>query len=182
LVNRPRCYFFPTYFYHKLTRTESESACVSAGYNFSEVKKYLKALPAGSTLFDFDCAFIPIHATISHWCLAVIQFQQKCITYYDSKRECPPTDHGVLQNLLSYLLDLGSMVNRVQDASRWTTSIALQSPQQRGDNDCGVFVCKIAEYLSKGCLLPVTFTLSDINCFRSRMLLDILSSDIDHEY
>lgn len=61
-------YAFNTFFYPKLNQQGHAS-----------LKRWTRRVD----VFSFDFIFIPVHLGV-HWCLAVIDFQAKCIKYFDS--------------------------------------------------------------------------------------------------
>ncbi|KAG6921181.1 SUMO1/sentrin specific peptidase 1 [Chelydra serpentina] len=64
----PTVHAFNTFFFTKLK---------TAGYQ--AVKRWTKKVD----VFSVDVLLVPIHLGV-HWCLAVIDFRKKTITYYDS--------------------------------------------------------------------------------------------------
>ena len=158
---RKRCHFFNTFFYKKLTGERG-------GYNYKIVRRWTKKLTAVK-LPDYDYCFIPIHVQHSHWCLACINFQAKRILYYDSLRG---PDYGVMQHLLQYVHDESmDKLQRPVNMDEWQLELVEKVPHQLNGFDCGVFTCKMADYLGEG--LPLSFTQTDMPYFRQRILLEI---------
>ena len=164
---RLRCHFFTTFFYKKLTGERG-------GYNYKNVERWTKKLTTVK-LPDYDYCFIPIHVHNSHWCLAAIHFQAKRILYYDSLRG---SDHGVLQHLLRYVHDESlAKLQRPVNVDEWQLELVAEVPHQLNGFDCGVFTCKMADYLGEG--RPLVFTQADMPYFRRRMLLEIKAMSLD---
>jgi hypothetical protein len=51
------------------------------------------------------------------------------------------------------------------------------APQQQNVYDCGVFMCKFADYLARD--LPLTFSQRNIPFFRKQMALQIVQASMD---
>jgi sentrin-specific protease 1 len=164
LENRPRCHFFTTFFYKKLMGERG-------GYNYKNVKRWTKDIK----LPDYDFCFIPIHVDNMHWCLASINFKAKRILYYDSLHG---DDHGVMRNLLCYVRDESmAKLQRPVNMDEWQLEVVEEVPHQLNGFDCGVFTCKMADYLGEG--RPLVFTQADMPYFRRRMLLEIRLATLD---
>lgn len=63
--------------------------------------------------------------------------------------------------------------NRIE-AERWTVLISQEIPLQTNGVDCGIFVCQMAERLSRNA--PIDFTENDIPRFREPMALELASA------
>ena len=61
----------------------------------------------------------------------------------------------------------------------WGPGGELLTPQQDNCDDCGVFTCIYANYVSAD--LPLGFTAADMPLFRKRITLDILRKKVDQE-
>ncbi|XP_045120864.1 sentrin-specific protease 1-like isoform X2 [Portunus trituberculatus] len=83
-VNYPRVYAFNTFFYPKLSKS---------GYH--SVRRWTKKVD----LFSYDMLLVPIHLGM-HWCMSVVDFKTKCISYYDSMLH---NNQWCLESLLEYL-------------------------------------------------------------------------------
>ncbi|KTG30231.1 hypothetical protein cypCar_00003327 [Cyprinus carpio] len=66
--NLPSAYTFNTFFFPKLR---------SSGYN--AVRRWTKKVD----IFSVDIILVPVHLGV-HWCLSVVDFRKKSITYFDS--------------------------------------------------------------------------------------------------
>ncbi|OCT95823.1 hypothetical protein XELAEV_18013514mg [Xenopus laevis] len=152
----PTVHAFNTFFFSKLK---------SAGYQ--AVKRWTKKVD----VFSMNILLVPIHLGV-HWCLAVVDFRKKSITYFDSM--------GGLNNeacriLLLYLKQESADKKGVSfDSNGWTltSKTSQQIPQQMNGSDCGMFACKYAEYITKD--KPITFTQHHMPYFRKRMVWEIL--------
>lgn len=155
--NLPSAYTFNTFFFPKLR---------SSGY--SAVRRWTKKVD----IFSVDIILVPIHLGV-HWCLSVIDFRKKSITYFDSMGG---NNDEACRILVKYLKQ-ESEDKRGQnlDTSEWTLRSKRRNeiPQQMNGSDCGMFTCKYAEYVTKD--RPITFTQKHMPYFRRRMVWEILN-------
>uniref|UniRef100_A0A8C1VBH6 Ubiquitin-like protease family profile domain-containing protein n=1 Tax=Cyprinus carpio TaxID=7962 RepID=A0A8C1VBH6_CYPCA len=124
--------------------------------NHGEVHAAVKNWTKTQDVFLFDLLFVPLHLGM-HWALAVIDFKSQTIQCYDS------------------------MGQRHDDICHITSQICTRSrkdaiPKWVNGNDCGVFVCKYADFLSQG--KPLTFRPCDIPLFRKVMIWEIIPQKI----
>ncbi|KAM4626874.1 sentrin-specific protease 2 [Discoglossus pictus] len=152
----PKLHVFSTFFYPKL---------LSGGYQ--AVRRWTKDVH----LFEKDIILVPVHLDV-HWSLLVCDLRKKTIKYYDSiGRE----GYSICQEFLKYLQEEHKAKrNQSLDNTRWKLhSMKPQEiPQQMNGSDCGVFVCKYADYISQD--KPITFTQSHMPDFRQKMVWEIL--------
>lgn len=150
---------FTTFFYPKL---------IKDGY--ASLKRWTRKID----IFSYDLLIVPVHLGL-HWTLAVIDFTNKEIRYYDSMNgnngEC-------LKSLKNYLLEehkdkKGSPI----DLSDWNCLHIKNLPQQMNGSDCGMFACKYAEYTSRGKTV-FNFNQSHMPYFRRRMIWEILNTKL----
>ncbi|XP_023579389.1 sentrin-specific protease 1 isoform X2 [Octodon degus] len=152
----PSVHAFNTFFFTKLK---------TAGYQ--AVKRWTKKVD----VFSVDLLLVPIHLGV-HWCLAVVDFRKKNITYYDSM--------GGLNNeacrvLLQYLKQESIDKKRKEfDTNGWQlfSKKSQEIPQQMNGSDCGMFACKYADCITKD--RPINFTQQHMPYFRKRMVWEIL--------
>ncbi|KAM3933006.1 sentrin-specific protease 1 [Leptodactylus fuscus] len=152
----PKVHAFNTFFFPKLK---------CAG--FQAVKRWTKKVD----VFDVDILLVPVHLGV-HWCLAVVDFRKKTITYYDSM--------GGLNNeacriLLQYLKQESQDKKGICfDTNGWNLSSKKSNeiPQQMNGSDCGMFACKYADYITKD--KSITFTQHHMPYFRKRMVWEII--------
>ncbi|KAG8237415.1 hypothetical protein J437_LFUL017522 [Ladona fulva] len=172
----PSIYAFNTFFYPRLS---------SSGY--SSVKRWTKKVD----LFAKDMVLIPLHLEI-HWALAVIDFRQKTICYYDSMNG---RKNSILQLMLNYLQEERMDKKREKfDTFGWQLKLVQDIPQQRNGFDCGVFACIFAEHLARGLVKdeikktstskcrssypPFPFSQDNMPYFRKRMIYEILTGKL----
>ncbi|KAK1803571.1 hypothetical protein P4O66_020983 [Electrophorus voltai] len=153
----PSVYTFNTFFFPKLR---------SSGY--SAVRRWTKKVD----IFSVDIVLVPVHLGV-HWCLSVVDFRKKNITYFDSMGG---SNDEACRILLGYLKQENKdKKGQDLDTSDWTLQSKKRSeiPQQMNGSDCGMFTCKYAEYITKD--KPITFTQKHMPYFRRRMVWEILN-------
>ncbi|TRY54301.1 hypothetical protein DNTS_021281 [Danionella cerebrum] len=153
----PSAYTFNTFFFPKLR---------SSGY--SAVRRWTKKVD----IFSFDIILVPVHLGV-HWCLSVVDFRNKSITYFDSMGG---NNDEACRTLLNYLRQENEdKKGRKLVTSEWTLKSKRPNeiPQQMNGSDCGMFTCKYAEYITKD--RPITFTQKHMPYFRRRMVWEILN-------
>jgi len=150
----PKCHFFNSFFYPLLQK------------GYARVAKWTKKVD----IFSMDKVIFPIHLG-NHWCLAVVNFQDKRFEYYDSLGNDNPL---CLQLLRQYLKDEHkSKKNKDFEVSDWTEYSPKSIPRQRNGYDCGIFMCRYAECVSRR--KEFNFEQRNMPYFRKRMVLDILN-------
>ena len=126
-------------------------------------------------LFSYSLVLVPIHLGL-HWSLAALDMDAKSITYYDSMGV---NNEAALTELADYLCEEHKAKKETElDMSEWKKVIAENIPQQMNGSDCGMFACKFAEYLSRRARF--TFSQSNMDYFRKRMIYEICTNQIMH--
>ncbi|NXG12952.1 SENP1 protease, partial [Grallaria varia] len=152
----PAVHAFNTFFFTKLK---------TAGYQ--AVKRWTKKVD----IFSVDLLLVPIHLGV-HWCLAVVDFRKKTITYYDSMGGI---NSEACRVLLQYLKQESLDKKRKEfDTNGWAllSKKSQEIPQQMNGSDCGMFACKYADCITKD--KPINFTQQHMPYFRKRMAWEIL--------
>ena len=156
----PTVYSISTFFYPLLEKL---------GY------KAASQFTASVDLFSFDLVLIPIHLeSRKHWTLIVVDVANTRITYYDSLKE--ETNHNSVGITIRYLeqeywTKKGVKLN-FQFRSQWDNT----APQQDGGVDCGVFICRFANQLSRREKLRVN--MADISIYRQLMIWEICTNQL----
>ncbi|XP_061909126.1 sentrin-specific protease 1-like isoform X4 [Entelurus aequoreus] len=148
---------FSTFFYPKLR---------SSGY--SAVRRWTKKMD----IFSKDILLVPVHLRM-HWCLSVVDFRQKAVTYFDSMGG---NNDEACKVLLEYLQqESKDKKGQELDTTGWTLCSKTRNeiPQQMNGSDCGMFTCKYADYITKD--KPITFTQKQMPYFRRRMVWEIVN-------
>ncbi|XP_062975255.1 sentrin-specific protease 1 [Elgaria multicarinata webbii] len=152
----PTVHAFNTFFFTKLKTAK-----------YQAVKRWTKKVD----IFSVHILLVPIHLGV-HWCLAVIDFRKKTITYYDSMGG---TDNDACKILLHYLKQESVDKKRKEfDTNGWMllSKRSQEIPQQMNGSDCGMFACKYADSITKD--KPINFTQQHMPYFRKRMVWEIL--------
>ena len=165
--NLPNVYAFNSYFYERLQ---------TKGYD--GMRKYFRREAKEFDLFNFDMIFVPIHYKFpvghEHWALALIDLKKRGAYYYDSLRR---DNSKILENLLNYLESVHMDKKKAPfDTSDFTNENVKDIPTQENGYDCGIFMLKYAEYLSRNA--SITFTQKDMPQFRKRMVYEIVQNNI----
>ncbi|KAH9510200.1 SUMO1 sentrin specific peptidase 1 [Bulinus truncatus] len=157
-TNNGKVYAFNTFFYPKI---------MSGGH--SAVKRWTKSVD----IFSKKYIIIPVHLSM-HWCLCIVNMEKKAITYYDSMGGKNP---NCLRAVLNYLRDESIAKNQPNfKENEWQIKHAEDNPQQMNGGDCGMFMCKYAEYITRG--KEITFTQEHMPYFRRRMVYEIISKKL----
>ncbi|NWI62576.1 SENP2 protease, partial [Todus mexicanus] len=156
----PAAHVFSTFFYPKL---------ISGGY--PAVRRWTR----GVDLFKQDLVLVPIHLRV-HWALVVIDMRKKTIKYYDSMGQ---RGSKICETLFQYLREESREKRNVELAfSEWTLHSmgSHEIPQQLNGSDCGVFICKYADYIARD--KPITFTQTHMPYFRKKMVWEIIHQQL----
>ncbi|XP_056606333.1 sentrin-specific protease 2 [Triplophysa dalaica] len=159
-----KVYSFSTFLFPKLH-----------GGGHAAVRRWTKAVD----LFMFDIILIPLHLGV-HWALAVVDFKSKSVRSYDSMGQ---RHDDICSMILLYLKEEYKVKKgKDLDISKWTVSSLRPSeiPHQKNGSDCGVFVCKYADYIARGHSL--TFRQNHMPYFRKAMIWEILNQRLLHSY
>eukprot|EP01114_Cavostelium_apophysatum_P018007 TRINITY_DN5479_c0_g1_i1.p1 TRINITY_DN5479_c0_g1~~TRINITY_DN5479_c0_g1_i1.p1 ORF type:complete len:615 (-),score=139.27 TRINITY_DN5479_c0_g1_i1:51-1895(-) len=152
----PKIFAFNSFFYPLLERK----------YDYSRVRRWTKK----ADIFEMSRVIVPVHMG-NHWCLGVINMEDKRFEYYDS---FGGNNEKCLQLLRRYTADEHkAKKGKDLDLSDWENYTPKDIPMQKNGYDCGVFMCKFADYLSKG--QGLIFSQKNMSYFRRRMVLDILA-------
>lgn len=157
--SRKTVYAFNTFFYPKLK---------SSGYN--SIKRWTRKVD----IFSHNFVLVPVHLG-NHWCLALIDFTNRTISYFDSMGG---GQNGCCNILLEYLKQ-ESFDKKKQDFGKEDWNLIDRSydiPRQTNCSDCGVFACTYAEYLTR----PANFNFTQENMpyFRKKMIYEIITKQI----
>ncbi|XP_054691801.1 sentrin-specific protease 2 isoform X2 [Grus americana] len=156
----PAVYAFSTFFYPKL---------VSGGY------KAVRRWTRGVDLFKQDLILVPIHLRV-HWALVVIDVRKKTIKYFDSMGQ---KGDKICEILFQYLQEESREKRNLElTFSEWTlrSMEPHEIPQQLNGSDCGVFMCKYADCISRD--KPITFTQNHMPYFRRKMVWEIIHQQL----
>uniref|UniRef100_A0A915DEM9 Ubiquitin-like protease family profile domain-containing protein n=1 Tax=Ditylenchus dipsaci TaxID=166011 RepID=A0A915DEM9_9BILA len=136
---------------------------------FAAVKRWTKSIDLSS----FDIILVPIHDK-THWSLAVIDMQNQSIEYYDSML----TNRADYVLLLKQYIIFESLDKRKSklDLESWKFGTKYNIPKQSNGSDCGVFVCRFADYISQR--KQINFEQIHMKYFRRRMVYEICTGTL----
>uniref|UniRef100_A0A1A9ZG89 Ubiquitin-like protease family profile domain-containing protein n=1 Tax=Glossina pallidipes TaxID=7398 RepID=A0A1A9ZG89_GLOPL len=125
-------------------------------------------------IFSKDILLIPINLAQVHWCIAIINFKERTIKYYDSMGYSNPQVLTALEQYLKH----ESLDKRKQwfETNRFVIESVLDGPQQINGNDCGVVCCTVAEYITRN--KKITFSGQHMKYFRKKMILEIIQREL----
>ncbi|CBY11956.1 unnamed protein product [Oikopleura dioica] len=150
----PRSYCFNTFLYDKVSKI-----------GHSAVKRWTRKV----NIFDYDLVFFPIHLG-NHWTLAYADIRKKTLRYCDSMGGKNPK---CLAALFDYLkIESVEKTKRALDDDWKTESISGKIPQQQNTNDCGVFSCVFADYISRDAAF--NFSQADMPNLRNLVKYELL--------
>lgn len=148
---------FSSHFYNHLVSSEKQIKRKCTWYKSVDV-------------FSFKRIFIPLIVdNQSHWILAMVDVNNSSVVLFDSLGYNRITDGD---RIASYLER--ETVRRNISPRQWSVLNAVSIPEQKNGYDCGVFVCKTAEFLHLS--QPLFFSQNDMPFFRCKMMHDILLS------
>ncbi|XP_050307216.1 sentrin-specific protease 1-like [Anthonomus grandis grandis] len=154
----PSSYAFNTFFYTKLIKDGPQS-----------LRRWTKRID----LFSYDFVCVPVHLGM-HWCMAIIDFTEKKIKYFDSMGS---PNNRCLEALRSYLeaehLDKKDSPYNTRD---WNLVNMDEIPQQMNGSDCGMFACTFAEFITRKA--KITFSQDDMPYLRKKMVVEIMSGKL----
>ncbi|XP_016315025.1 sentrin-specific protease 5 [Sinocyclocheilus anshuiensis] len=147
-----KVHFFNSFFYRQF---------VAKGYE--GVRRWTKKVD----LFSKTLILIPLHLEI-HWSLITLDVSKQSINIFDSQ--------GMLfkfavDNILKYILAEAKEKKQAVFQKGWKMVINRTIPQQKNDNDCGVFVLEYCKCLAF--MKPLLFTQEDMPCVRKRIYREL---------
>uniref|UniRef100_A0A672P069 SUMO specific peptidase 5 n=1 Tax=Sinocyclocheilus grahami TaxID=75366 RepID=A0A672P069_SINGR len=118
-------------------------------------------------LFSKTLILIPLHLEI-HWSLIILDVSKQSINIFDSQ--------GILfkfavDNILKYILAEAKEKKQAVFQKGWKMVINRTIPQQKNDNDCGVFVLEYCKCLAF--MKPLLFTQEDMPRVRKRIYREL---------
>ncbi len=156
LMDYSHFFCFSTYFFTSLCR-----------HGLNAVKKWY----LNSNIFSYKKIFIPILES-NHWLLVVVDLETYNLILYDSFSK---TYNHILEKISDYLQFMYKILFQ-KDIFNLNLIHARSLPLQKNYYDCGVYICKFAEFICK----QRDFTFSDIDMmrYRRKMILSILRNKV----
>ncbi|KAF7661349.1 hypothetical protein LDENG_00263620 [Lucifuga dentata] len=141
---------------------------VTKGYE--GVKRWTKKVD----LFSKSLLLVPIHLEV-HWCLVIADMVKKQICLYDSQGN---RLQKVVRNILKYLMTEAKERQQTAFENGWSVSFDATVPQQKNENDCGVFVLEYSRCLALA--KPLHFSQNNIPKIRKRIYKELCDCQL-HE-
>jgi sentrin-specific protease 1 len=137
--------------------------------------KFLRKIP---DIFDQDKVIIPVHLP-GHWTLLVVNFSKQLFEYYDTMGANKAQAAKAIATVMKCFLQYAVSIRKETSLSSYAQYIPKiqQIPEQGNGDDCGVFMCTLADYLAQD--LDFNFTQADIPRFRLKMVRDIRQQRLD---
>jgi hypothetical protein len=161
--SHPKCIFLNSFFYTKLSEN---------GYNYNGVKRWTKRRKID--IFACDLVFFPVNQSNVHWTLGVINVAEQTIEFFDSMGGRGGSYFSIMSR---YLVDeYRDKKNADLDIDEWSQHCPHDIPHQANGYDCGMFVCKFADFRSDD--LPLAFSQQHLKYFRRRIFAEICAGHI----
>lgn len=153
----PKSYAFNTFFYTKLLKDGPQA-----------LRRWTKRVD----LFSYDLICVPVHLGM-HWCMAIIDFRDRSIRYYDSMGS---PNNRCIEALRNYLeVEHMDKKSAKYDTNDFELENMEDIPQQMNGSDCGMFACTFAEFVTRNA--KITFKQEDMPYFRKKMVVEIMTGD-----
>jgi len=126
-------------------------------------------------IFACDLLLIPLNLAKAHWALAVVDMLSGAITVHDSMlrlgltASCGPV-------LLNYLMAEHRARKNERIPEKFQCVEVQDVPQQVGGDDCGVFVCRFAETITRRA--STNFSAEDMPHFRRLVAWELITGTI----
>jgi Ulp1 family protease len=120
-------------------------------------------------IFRLATLFIPLHINGNHWASIVVDFTNHTIAYLDSMNG---NSHPHVDRILHFLQLEHQAVHKCP-LPDWEF-IAMPTPQQINNNDCGVYTCFFANRVLQRASLQVSP--ESISTFREHIAISIVTN------
>jgi Ulp1 family protease len=183
---KANCKAFLPHFFTKATGLESNKSTLDCNnFAYAGVSKWGRKIDPKNSFFSLEHLFFPINITMTHWVMSYIHIPSHRIFFFDSCRG----DGTQFQNLLlRYIqIEFETIFQGETFPSDWEVIPChlTKGPRQLDGNNCGVYVCFVAELLAC-CSVPpevlfgglLEISKSDADRYRHRMAATILKGVI----
>ncbi|GAY51986.1 hypothetical protein CUMW_138470 [Citrus unshiu] len=191
LVNSPSCAIIDTIYQRKLEHLYSVYVINPEKVWTNNATNYVVDYTKGEKL---KCAvhwkyvskvYIPLHPKQDHWALAQFDLQKEIIFVYDSMLDYM-NDSAFEKELLPFVVMMPLILDRISWYTshsdnnsltrKWKAVRFSNIPQQKNNNDCGVFVMFYLEALVYGLDIPYDVrTQTGINSYRKQVATRLFS-------
>ncbi|KAF8241929.1 cysteine proteinase, partial [Wilcoxina mikolae CBS 423.85] len=137
-----------------------------------------KWLPTKDYISNLRYILIPVNDD-NHWTLGVVNIVQRRIEFYNSLVEDVGNLRALQQRITHFKVFVDKLGKGLLNCDKWGNYWLPDAPQQQNQYDCGIFVCKTAEIVSREG--TVEFDVSSTNIFniRCRMILEIETGKLE---
>ena len=121
--------------------------------------------------FNMDLILFPVCVNSLHWVLVAVSPTNKTIIYYDSTYG---NGEAVRAKILRFLkVRFHTQTGQPLNVTEWTSKDEKSLPRQTNNIDCGVFLCQIAERLSRRSSFD--FNQTQMPAIRNQMIEQIVA-------
>lgn len=163
-VKVPKTRIMNSFFFSRLVEYNKREGRTK--YDYSRVKRWTRRFD----VFSYDMMLIPINQQNLHWTLGLVNFKDKTVEHLDSMGT--GGSESVREHLMQWVRDEAADKKKDIELSKWKGR-AIDVPMQENSDDCGVFLCKYADFLCRG-WNRFTFSQRHMNYFRSRIAHELL--------
>lgn len=135
----------------------------------------------GVNVFNHELLLFPVHSSLGrlgHWTLIAVDTAAQRISHYDSLPGV--LSRAAVSNNINLVLDFLTAEATEQRQSflpsHFSRVPVANTPSQQNSYDCGVFVCRTAEFLSRRS--PLTFRQDEMAYYRQLMMWEISNMKI----
>lgn len=145
--------------------------------SYDKVKRWAKR--KGADVAKLDYIFVPVNRHNTHWCLAVINNKERKFQFYDSMNGAGLKALHLLKDYMyRQTAEMHPEMSREEMGYDDYEIIERSTcPQQSNSYDCGVFVCKMVDVLSRDRDV-MSFGQKDMRNIRRRMAYEIITSKL----
>ena len=122
-------------------------------------------------MFEYDHVLIPVNLNRNHWVLVSVNLNTKTCTYYDS---LGGVDFSTVKQITQFFDDYFTTIPEFNKEWKY---YAPTIPKQKNSHDCGVFICKFMDYISRG--NKFNFSHDDMDYFRILIGIQICNSQLN---
>jgi hypothetical protein len=157
LLDQPSYFSFSSYFYTSLNTK-----------GIATVEKWYSK----SNIFGYKKIFVPVLVS-NHWILVVIDIETSRLILYDSFSS---NYNQILNQIALFLTHMYKFYYNTELSWNFEIIHARSLPRQKNSYDCGMYVCKFAEFIINK--REFTFSDNDMPRYRRKMVLSILRRKI----
>jgi Ulp1 family protease len=120
-----------------------------------------------------------MHLNNNHWALSAVDVDNMTITYYDSLKISMIGADVLFEKLANVFSNYIRHKLQIENNRRWKYIVA-DNPKQKNGDDCGVFVCRFMEYLTRN--ERFDFEQCDMEYIRVLITIELLEGELLNKY